>query len=83
MSINPTEWKRQAPYDFTGCLAHIHLAYDPALLTIYRITGVIDHNLACEQQEMKRLPPVPLHPHVWRIALAQINDSVTWVLLDG
>jgi len=77
MSTNPTEWKCKAPYDFTGCLAHIHLTYNPSLLIFHRITGIINHNPSCKQQEMKCLPPVPLHPHVWHIALSQINDGAT------
>jgi len=69
----PIEWRRKAPYDFTGCLAHIDLTYHTANLQIIRITGIITHNDSCCERNMKRLPAIPLHNHVWQIALDQLN----------
>ncbi|HEV7736020.1 MAG TPA: hypothetical protein VGO47_01425 [Chlamydiales bacterium] len=63
------------PYDFTACLAHVDLTFDGLTDTILRITGILNHNIQCQEQVMKRLPAVPLHPHVWEIALQQLSDT--------
>ena len=65
-SIYPHEWKRKMPYDFTGCLAHMDITFSVESLNILGITGHL-------QQEMQCLPPVPLHSHVWKIALEQLD----------
>lgn len=62
-------------YDFTGCLAHIDITYLIPSSIILRITGILDHNAACEKQGMQRLPPIPLHPHVWHTALKQLSSG--------
>jgi hypothetical protein len=63
------------PYDFTGCLAHIDITFDKKSLKILRLTGVLDHNEACTSQNMIRLPSIPLHDHVWAVALEQLNEG--------
>ena len=63
------------PYDFTGCLAHIDLTYRPDSQQIIRIAGVLEHNDECKATYMTRLPPIPLHDHVWQIALEQLHDG--------
>ena len=68
---------RKAPYDFTGCLAHLDLTYSIDSFIILRIVGILEHNSDCEKQEMQHLPAVPLHSHVWQIALQQINNGTT------
>ncbi|KIJ39177.1 hypothetical protein M422DRAFT_258067 [Sphaerobolus stellatus SS14] len=75
--IFPQEWQRKTPYDFTGCLAHLDITFDRQSFDIIRITGIMDHNSACEKQEMQRLPPVPLHPHVWQLAIQQLNTGAS------
>ncbi|KIJ35569.1 hypothetical protein M422DRAFT_262151 [Sphaerobolus stellatus SS14] len=75
LKVNTYEWSRKMPYDFTGCLAHLDITYTDTC--IIRITGIIEHNAKCEAQEMQRLPPVPLHPHVWKVSLKQINDGAS------
>ena len=70
-----SEWQRKTPYDFTGCLAHMDITYCLSSLDILRITGIMTHNTACKAQHMTRLPPVPLHDHVWEVALQQLNDG--------
>ncbi|KIJ37260.1 hypothetical protein M422DRAFT_781831 [Sphaerobolus stellatus SS14] len=69
--------KAKMPYDFTGCPAHIDVTYHHTSSHITRIVGILQHNEACEMQEMKRLPPIPLHPHVWKIAIEQINEGAS------
>ncbi|HEV7738663.1 MAG TPA: hypothetical protein VGO47_14980 [Chlamydiales bacterium] len=63
------------PYNFTGCLAHIDLTYEMLTSSILRITGVLEHNSECNEQTMQRLPAIPIHPHVWEIALRQLGDG--------
>ncbi|KIJ42120.1 hypothetical protein M422DRAFT_780089 [Sphaerobolus stellatus SS14] len=77
IKVNPNEWSRRMPYDFTGCLAHIDITYSPSRNMIFRIAGILEHNSGCEKQEMQRLPAVPLHPHVWQIALKQLEDGAS------
>lgn len=75
LTVNPQPWERKGPYDFTGCLAHIDLTYNWKNYKVIRITGVIKHGEACQKQQMTRLPPVPLHPHVYQIAMQQANEG--------
>lgn len=71
------------PYDYTGCLAHLDLTYDPRSSRIYRITGILDHNDACKSSLMSRVPNVPVHPHVWQDALEQINNGAKYIFVYG
>jgi len=75
--IYPKDWKRKMLYNFTSCFAHLDITYIVPNSTVLRITGIIDHDTSCEEQEMQRLPPIPLHPSVWVIAIQQINDGAT------
>jgi len=79
LPIYPNDWNRKMPYDFTGCLGHLDVTFALESFTVLRITGIIDHNTSCEEQEMQCIPPIPLHPHVWEIAIQQINDGATYV----
>ncbi|KIJ47382.1 hypothetical protein M422DRAFT_248771 [Sphaerobolus stellatus SS14] len=76
-TVYPHEWRRKMPYNFTGCLAHIDITFNRQSLSIIRITGILNHDLNCESQEMQRLPPVPLHPHVWRCAIEHLNKGAS------
>ncbi|KAF8587603.1 hypothetical protein K439DRAFT_1298945, partial [Ramaria rubella] len=62
---------------FTGCLVHLDLTFQVSNLSVQQITGIIRHNEKCLQQDMKRKPAVPLHEHVWQVALQQLNDDAT------
>ena len=75
--ITPSQndWNRKAPYDFTGCLAHMDLTYRLASNQVLRVTGILTHNEECCERVMRRLPPIPLHDHVWQVALQQLNDG--------
>lgn len=70
-------WSRKAPYDFTGCLAHLDITLSLNDHIIQRITGITNHNLACQDEIMKRLPAIPLHPYIWQIALEQLNAGAS------
>jgi hypothetical protein len=83
VSSKPTSrhdaWVRRNPYDFTGCLAHAELTEQASDGAVSTVVGYFIHNESCQQSVMKRLPPVPLHPHVYEIALAQLEGGAKWV----
>ena len=53
-------------------LAHLEITEDFTLGLILRISGVREHNKACKEGLMKHIPYVPLHPHVYEVALQQL-----------
>jgi hypothetical protein len=69
------QWTRCAPYDFTGCLAHADITYDERSGEILRIIGFLEHNADCRLSIMKRMPSIPLHPHVVEVALEQLRNG--------
>lgn len=71
-------WTRQNPFDFTGCLAHIELTEFEQDGTVKAIVGHLEHNDACRAANMKRLPAVPLHPHVYEIAMEQLESGARY-----
>ena len=44
------------------------------------VVGYLIHNDLCRHAVMKRLPAVPLHPHVYEVALAQLESGSRYVL---
>ena len=42
---------------------------------ISAISGFFGHNNDCQQSIMKRVPAVPLHPHVYEVALSQLKGG--------
>ncbi|KAI0045269.1 hypothetical protein FA95DRAFT_1607832 [Auriscalpium vulgare] len=72
-----TNWTRTAPYDFTGCLAHADITFNQDTGHVSRIVGILQHNNACAEAAMKRLPAIPLHRHVIEIALRQLKDGAS------
>ncbi|KIJ22868.1 hypothetical protein M422DRAFT_57039 [Sphaerobolus stellatus SS14] len=77
VKVNPEDWLQKMPYDFTGCAAHIDITYDQTSSHIIQIVSILEHNKECETQEMWQLPPVPFHPHVWKIAVNQLKDGAS------
>lgn len=53
-SPSKVEWDQHAPYDFTGCLAHLKISEDLTTGQILRISGIQKHNEACKGSAMKR-----------------------------
>ncbi|KIJ43803.1 hypothetical protein M422DRAFT_252706 [Sphaerobolus stellatus SS14] len=80
LKMNTHEWSRKMPYDFTGCLAHLDITYTDTC--VIPITGIIEHNAKCKAQEMQCLPPIPLHPHVWKVSLKQVNDGASFTAIQ-
>ncbi|KAF8960687.1 hypothetical protein BDZ97DRAFT_1760510 [Flammula alnicola] len=78
-------WKRRAPYNFSGCLAHIDITFCERDNSIQRITGYLEHDSQCSQTLMSRVPAIPIHPHVIEVALAQLAEgaSVTAVQMKN
>lgn len=68
-------WKRRVPYPFTGCLAHIEVTVRVGDGAISRITGIPEHNEHCKVAVLERIPPVPLHDHVYEVALKQLQSG--------
>lgn len=73
-----TPWTRQNPFDFTGCLAHVEVTEFDEDGAVKAIVGHLEHNPACQAARIKRLPAVPLHPHVYDIALEQLKSGARY-----
>jgi hypothetical protein len=71
-SKSVVEWTRRATYDFTGCCAHADITYNESTGHTERIIGHFLHNLECKAGKMMRFPAIPLHEHVYEVALAQL-----------
>ncbi|KZT02331.1 uncharacterized protein LAESUDRAFT_662002 [Laetiporus sulphureus 93-53] len=69
--------KRHTAFDFTGCLAHAEITLIVASRAILHVRGFLDHNLACQEALIARIPKVPLHPSVYHITLEQLEAGAT------
>lgn len=79
-----TPASRRNPYDFTGCLAHAEVTEHNSDGQITQIFGVLNHSQECQASAMTCIPAVPLHPHVYEVALEQLKNSaryVSWLIL--
>jgi len=72
---------RRNPYEFTGCLAHAELTERDSDGQVTQIFGIFNHNPGCEASIMSRIPAVPLHPHVYEVALEQLQNGARCSLL--
>ncbi|KAJ6573241.1 hypothetical protein B0H10DRAFT_2349038 [Mycena sp. CBHHK59/15] len=61
---------------FTGCLAHVEITVRSN--KILRIRGHFEHNQGCCTGEFCNIPPIPVHPSVYAVALAQLRDGATF-----
>ena len=75
MRANSLQGDRHNPYNFTGCLAHVELTERNSDGAATRVTGFLEHNEQCKQSAMARIPPIPLHPHVYEVALSQLRSG--------
>lgn len=69
--------KRRTAVDFTGCLAHAEITFVIETQKILRVRGFLDHNEACKNALMQRIPSLPLHPSVYQAALVQLANGVS------
>lgn len=74
-SPHQKEWPRRVPYAYTGCLAHVEVVERVSDGQITRISGIIEHNSACQKAILNRLPAIPLHDHVYEVALEQLENG--------
>lgn len=59
--------------DFTGCLAHVEVLYQKHTGKVLCTRGYFDHNDGCRSAFLARIPPIPLHPAVFEVALKQLR----------
>ncbi|KAJ3855966.1 hypothetical protein EV368DRAFT_79123 [Lentinula lateritia] len=76
------DWQRRVPYPFTGCLAHIELTERVRDGAISRIAGFPEHNDPCQTAVLERVPPIPLHEHVYEVALGQLRSGARYEVLN-
>ncbi|KAJ3724100.1 hypothetical protein C8R42DRAFT_719989 [Lentinula raphanica] len=70
------DWRRRTPYPFKGCIAHVEvIEKDNGLVTW--IAGFFEHNEACQAAFLERCPPIPLHEHVYKVALQQLQSGAS------
>jgi len=80
-AINPTEteprepWPRRNPYNFTGCLAHVEVTELENNSAVTLIVGYLVHDPLCQTSVMQQFPAIPLHPHVYEVALSQLDSG--------
>lgn len=79
-SQSKDQWSQQAPYDFTGCYAHADITYDVSSSNVFRIIGYFEHNEECWSATLVRYPSIPLHEHVYEVALKQLSQGTRYVL---
>ena len=82
-SRSKDQWSRQAPYDFTGCCAHADITYSISDSDVLRIIGYFEHNEGCRSATLVRYPSIPLHGHVYEVALEQLSQGARYVSLMG
>lgn len=75
------KWTRRVAYNFTECLAHVEITEDISTGRILRIAGIVEHNRACQESTMTRIPYIPLHSHVYEVALQQLHAGARYVIL--
>ncbi|KAJ3729336.1 hypothetical protein C8R42DRAFT_558864, partial [Lentinula raphanica] len=68
---------RRLPYPFTACLAHVETTTQVKDGKILKICGIFEHNSGCEEAGMNRLPAIPLHEHVYEVALKQLQNGAS------
>ena len=78
-STSKDQWSRQAPYNFTGCCAHADITYDASGSNVSRIIGYFEHNEECQSATLVRYPSIPLHEHVYEVALKQLSEGTRYV----
>lgn len=70
-----TSCDRRVPYKFTGCLAHVEITERESDGEVSRITGNFNHNKSCQSALLDRLPAIPLHEHVFEVAIEQLESG--------
>ncbi|KAF8823760.1 hypothetical protein HHX47_DHR9000388 [Lentinula edodes] len=72
-----TPWRRKVPYPHTGCLGHVEITERIEDGGIIRVAGLWDHNEGCKKAALERFPAIPLHEHVYQVALEQLASGAS------
>jgi hypothetical protein len=72
---------RRIPFAFTACLAHVEITELESNGEISRVVGYFVHNPQCQETVLGSLPAVPLHEHVYEVALQQMEDGGRCVVI--
>ncbi|KIJ34487.1 hypothetical protein M422DRAFT_263455 [Sphaerobolus stellatus SS14] len=75
--------KRHTAYNFSGCLAHAEVTILVKSGRIQRIHGYFHHNDECKQAVISRMPPIPLHPSVYSVALKQLHEGASLTAIQA
>ena|ERR1700733_5459632 len=74
-TVRKAELMRKVPYAYTGCLAHVEIIERVSNGEITRICGVLEHNQGCCKAMLEQLSAIPLHDHVYEVALEQLDNG--------
>lgn len=77
-SSNLKPWQRRVPYPHTGCLAHVEVTECIGDGCVTCIAGILDHNEGCRMALLEWLPAIPLHEHVYEVALNQLANGARY-----
>ena len=72
-------WRRRVPYKYTGCLAHVEITERSSNGEISRVMGYFLHNEGCREAVLIQLPAIPLHEHVYEVALNQLEGGARYI----
>ncbi|KAJ7163718.1 hypothetical protein C8R46DRAFT_998727 [Mycena filopes] len=72
----PGTQQRHTGAPFTACLAHAEITVRAD--NILRVRGHFNHNEACKTALFENIPPIPVHPSVYTVALAQLRDGAAF-----
>ncbi|KAJ6631091.1 hypothetical protein B0H10DRAFT_1938641 [Mycena sp. CBHHK59/15] len=61
------------------CLAHTEITYAVGSQKILHIRGYFKHNQGCKDTVFTHIPPIPIHPSVFTVTLAQLRDGATFM----
>ncbi|KAJ3884390.1 hypothetical protein GG344DRAFT_35471, partial [Lentinula edodes] len=70
-------WQRHVPYPQTGCIAHVEITERVSDGCITQIAGITTHNEACMNATLEQIPTIPLHEHVYEVALEQLENGAS------
>ena len=80
LSLSKKSLQRHIPFAFTACLAHVEITELESNGEISKVGGYFVHNPQCQETVLGRLPAIPLHEHVYEVALQQLEDGARFVI---
>ena len=73
-------WHRRVPYKYTGCLAHVEIMERSSNSEISRVMEYFLHNEGCREAVLTQLPAIPLHEHVYEVALNHLEGGARYII---